>query len=229
MVIGEKAAIKTLLGGATFSRLTFFLLFSPSLGCLAHSTILASLPPPPLSPARSPYPHFFYSASLPIPHSPVFFRGFHLRARLIKICNYGLINDLKKSCELTSACLKRFHVASRQPSCIPTSTTSCRRPSVSPRYSLPHRFFTLHLTTPSHYPLPLLYSYASSLPRSCLVPVRQPLRPSHLDQLRWEGKIETCDGWMRTFKCDKGIRALWFKLVLSFFFNFLFSTTFRSI
>lgn len=162
MVIGEKAAIKTLLGGATFSRLTFFLLFSPSLGCLAHSTILASLPPPPLSPARSPYPHFFYSASLPIPHSPVFFRGFHLRARLIKICNYGLINDLKKSCELTSACLKRFHVASRQPSCIPTSTTSCRRPSVSPLATLCHTVSSPSISLPPPTTSPLLLRFFSS-------------------------------------------------------------------
>lgn len=151
MVIGEKAAIKTLLGGATFSRLTFFLLFSPSLGCLAHSTILASSPLLPFPPLARPILTFFTPRRFPFLTLPSFFRGFHLRARLIKICNYGLINDLKKSCELTSACLKRFHVASRQPSCKPTSTTSCRRPSVSPRYSLPHRFFTLHLTTPSHY------------------------------------------------------------------------------
>lgn len=192
MVIGEKAAIKkTLLGGATFSRLTFFLPFSPSLGCLAHFTILAALPAP-LHRLLPPYPHLSpIRAALPIPlRSSVFFRRFHLRARLIKICNYGLINDLKKSCELTSACLKR-------PRSLTTALFQRSNLELSPHRlsllanSLPHRFLTLHLATSP--------SYASSLPQSCLPPVRQPLRPSHLDQLRWEGKIETCDAWTRTF------------------------------
>lgn len=121
-----------------------------------------------------------------------------MRARLIKICNYGLINDLKKSCELTSACLKR-----------PRSfTTALLHSNLGDELSSSVCLSSLLSATPflhppSHCLPPLLHSYASSLPRSCLVPVRQPLRPSHLDQLRWEGKIETCDGWMRTFECDK--------------------------
>lgn len=162
MVIGEKAAIKTLLGGATFSRLTFFLLFSPSLGCLAHSTILASSPLLPFPPLARPIPTFFTPRRFPFLTLPSFFRGFHLRARLIKICNYGLINDLKKSCELTSACLKRFHVASRQPSCIPTSTTSCRRPSVSPLATLCHTVSSPSISLPPPTTSPLLLRFFSS-------------------------------------------------------------------